>query len=45
MSMYLLYFGLISLFLLVSLGVRIFVSLGMREFLEEQKDAIQSAGD
>ena len=34
------YFGIISLFLLVALGVRYFVTLGMGEFMTDQEESL-----
>lgn len=45
MTTYLLYIGLIIFFLLVSLGVRVFVSWGVREYLQEREHPLQGPGE
>jgi hypothetical protein len=40
MNKYLFYFILISVFMLISLSIRAFVSLGMREYLEDPQNAL-----
>jgi hypothetical protein len=39
------YIGTLTLFLLVTLGVRYFVTLGMGEFLADQEDSLGRQGE